>query len=90
MAPKPIYEGPPVKPDWEAKGAIEELKKHLQTAILLELHTIPLYLFAAYSIKDNAFSAHKFLSKSSHPFVYIHAFKLISHLKPSLNKKCFI
>jgi Ferritin-like len=31
--------------------ALKTLKEHLQTAVTVELYTIPLYLFAAYSIK---------------------------------------
>lgn len=50
---------PPLKipahaPNWSGPDGLEELKNHLQTAVILELHTIPLYLFAMYSIKDQA------------------------------------
>lgn len=43
------------KPKWGELGldeALRVLKKHLQTAVSIELYTIPLYLFAAYSIKN--------------------------------------
>lgn len=36
----------------------EALHKHLNTAVLLELYTIPLYLYAAYSIKPGQGEAH--------------------------------
>jgi len=59
----PIYDAPTGPPDWNGENGLEELKKHLQTAVLLELHTIPLYLFAAYSIKEDS-SANEIISKS--------------------------
>jgi len=44
----------PRGPPWDAlaERAHKILEQHLQTAITLELYTIPMYLFAAYSIKD--------------------------------------
>lgn len=30
------------------------LREHLETAMLVEMYTIPLYLFAGYSIKNRA------------------------------------
>lgn len=41
---------------------VDDLKQHLQTAMRVEAFTIPLYLFAAYSIKDNALATYKILS----------------------------
>ncbi|HNG60965.1 MAG TPA: ferritin-like domain-containing protein, partial [Cellvibrionaceae bacterium] len=35
---------------WSRAQALDELKSHLQTAIEVELATIPIYLFAYYSI----------------------------------------
>lgn len=49
---RPPSEIPPGAPDWSGPDSLNELKSHLQTAVRLELHTIPLYLFAMYSIKD--------------------------------------
>ena len=45
--------GPPVA--W----TLDVLKNHLQTAMLVELYTIPLYLFAAYSITSSSNDAAK-------------------------------
>ncbi|KAF8597163.1 hypothetical protein BDV93DRAFT_610515 [Ceratobasidium sp. AG-I] len=52
----PNPKGPPVKWDLAA------VHKHLQTAVLLELHTIPLYLYPMYSIKSDTDSRVKMLS----------------------------
>ncbi|KAG8908754.1 hypothetical protein FRB99_002992 [Tulasnella sp. 403] len=52
----PVYDAPKVPPKWDElpiDEAIQQLKSHLQTAVLIELYTIPMYLYAAYSIKDN-------------------------------------
>ncbi|KAG8908748.1 hypothetical protein FRB99_002986 [Tulasnella sp. 403] len=65
MAFPPVYRAPTIPPNWEElpiDKAIEELKRHLQTAMLVELHTIPLYLYAAYSIKDNPQATWKVIS----------------------------
>jgi len=43
----PLYE--PSQPP-EGPWTLDDLKKHLQTALILELYTIPLYLFGWYSI----------------------------------------
>jgi hypothetical protein len=64
---KPVYKAPKGPPDWDAEDALETFKQHLQTAVILELHTIPLYLYAAYSIKDNALSTYKILSECIDP-----------------------
>ncbi|KAH7332695.1 ferritin-like-domain-containing protein [Rhizoctonia solani] len=45
---QPIYKAPTGPP---GKWTLSGMRQHLQTAVLLELYTIPLYLFAAYSIK---------------------------------------
>ncbi|KAJ1300231.1 hypothetical protein OPQ81_005060 [Rhizoctonia solani] len=46
---QPIYRAPTAPPgEW----TLTSLRQHLQTAVLLELYTIPLYLFAKYSIND--------------------------------------
>ncbi|KAG8908750.1 hypothetical protein FRB99_002988 [Tulasnella sp. 403] len=53
----PIFKGPRKEwPEWAdlpLDDALDLLKRHLQTAMLIELYTIPMYLYAAYSIKDN-------------------------------------
>lgn len=62
---RPVHEPPKSPPDWKnmpVLDGIAELKRHLHTAMLVELYTIPLYLFAAYSIipgapEPTAFSA---------------------------------
>ncbi|KZP10282.1 hypothetical protein FIBSPDRAFT_963272 [Athelia psychrophila] len=62
---RPVHEPPRRPPDWKnmpVLDGIAELKRHLHTAMLVELYTIPLYLFAAYSIipgasEPTAFSA---------------------------------
>ncbi|KAF8201995.1 ferritin-like-domain-containing protein [Mycena galopus ATCC 62051] len=59
---EPVYRAPTSPPDWNGPESLEQLKRHLQTAVILELHTIPLYLFAAYSIKGNALSTYKIIS----------------------------
>ncbi|KAF9070234.1 ferritin-like-domain-containing protein [Rhodocollybia butyracea] len=59
---RPIYRAPTGLPDWEGEDGLEKLHEHLQTAVLIELHTIPLYLFAAYSIKDSPLSIYKIIS----------------------------
>ncbi|KAG8990268.1 hypothetical protein FRB90_001837 [Tulasnella sp. 427] len=62
---KPTYSAPKAPPKWEElpyKEALEDMKNHLQTAVILELYTIPLYLFAAYAIKDNDLSTYKIIS----------------------------
>jgi hypothetical protein len=39
---------------WPATDdSLRDMKRHLQTAVLIELSTIPVYLYAAYSIKDD-------------------------------------
>ncbi|CAE6526355.1 unnamed protein product [Rhizoctonia solani] len=45
---QPIYKAPTAPP---SEWTLVSLRQHLQTAVLLELYTIPLYLFSAYSIK---------------------------------------
>ncbi|KAG8990269.1 hypothetical protein FRB90_001838, partial [Tulasnella sp. 427] len=53
---KPTWKAPQKPPNWEElewDAALEAMKHHLQTAVILELYTIPLYLYAAYSIKNN-------------------------------------
>ncbi|KAF8813149.1 hypothetical protein BYT27DRAFT_7158652 [Phlegmacium glaucopus] len=45
----PIFE--PARPP-DGEFTLEELQGHLQTAIYVEMSTIPLYLYAYYSIKD--------------------------------------
>ncbi|KAG8725650.1 hypothetical protein FRC11_001772 [Ceratobasidium sp. 423] len=45
---QPIYRAPTAPPrEW----TLTSLRQHLQTAVILELYTIPLYLFASYSVK---------------------------------------
>jgi len=58
---KPIFKAPRGRPSWKGPQGLAELQRHLQTAMLLELHTIPLYLYAAYSVKDNPLATYKFL-----------------------------
>lgn len=51
----PIFAGPEPVPDWEKLNdadAITRMKEHLQIAVTLELHTVPLYLFALYSVNE--------------------------------------
>ncbi|CAE7153234.1 unnamed protein product [Rhizoctonia solani] len=49
--PPPKHEPPKGEPQtW----TLEELKKHCLTATILELHTIPIYLYSAYCIKSEA------------------------------------
>lgn len=60
---RPIFKAPTQPPDWAGPEGLTELKKHLQTAVLIELHTIPLYLFAAYSIDDNPLSTYKIIGE---------------------------
>ncbi|KAG8679699.1 hypothetical protein FRC11_003397, partial [Ceratobasidium sp. 423] len=44
---QPIFRVPRGEPkEW----TLTALRQHLQTAVILELYTIPLYLFAMYSI----------------------------------------
>jgi hypothetical protein len=45
----PIFE--PAKPPPPGEFTLEQLQNHLQTAIYVEMSTIPLYLYAYYSIK---------------------------------------
>ncbi|KAI0684995.1 ferritin-like-domain-containing protein [Cytidiella melzeri] len=62
---KPAFPPPQEPPSWrngDLDHLLDELKQHLQTAIILEMYTIPLYLFAAYSIKDSPKSTYLFLS----------------------------
>lgn len=64
---KPVFNAPKVPPNWETlpnDEALEALRAHLQTAVILELYTIPLYLYAAYSIKDQPLSTYKIISES--------------------------
>lgn len=50
--PPPVVEIPqPEKGAEKAISTVQSLKDHLQSAITVELSTIPLYLFAMYSIK---------------------------------------
>lgn len=58
----PIFKKPKSKPDWHGPNALKELQQHLQTAVLVELYTIPLYLFAAYSLQKKE-STKKILSE---------------------------
>src|SRR5882762_5562520 len=60
---QPMFAAPRRPPNWRDPNAIEELKLHLQTALLVELHTIPLYLYSAYSIKDDRLASYKILGK---------------------------
>ncbi|KAG8707258.1 hypothetical protein FRC09_001932 [Ceratobasidium sp. 395] len=47
MVPKPAYPAPQRPPNvWN----LSKLQTHAQTAVYVELYTIPLYLFAAYSV----------------------------------------
>lgn len=65
---KPIFKAPKKAPDWREGDLDEqykELKMHLQTAVILEMYTIPLYLFAAYSIKNSPQSTYLFISELS-------------------------
>jgi hypothetical protein len=52
VSTQPVYRAPTKAPtEW----TLTALRQHLQTAVILELYTIPLYLFAMYSIDtDNA------------------------------------
>ncbi|KAF8749660.1 Iron-binding zinc finger CDGSH type [Rhizoctonia solani] len=52
VSTQPVYKAPTGAPkEW----TLTALRQHLQTAVILELYTIPLYLFAMYSINtDNA------------------------------------
>ncbi|KAG8993010.1 hypothetical protein FRB90_000815 [Tulasnella sp. 427] len=57
------YKFPEKPPNWHDQSleeALKALKDHLQTAVMLELCTIPLYLYAAYSLK-NQFSRYQIL-----------------------------
>lgn len=48
-----IFRGPTRVDNWKTVAdPTGEMKKHLQTAVTLELYTIPLYLFAQYSVTD--------------------------------------
>ncbi|CAE6490253.1 unnamed protein product [Rhizoctonia solani] len=48
---QPIYRAPTAPPrEW----TLTSLRQHLQTAVILELYTIPLYLFASYSVKASS------------------------------------
>lgn len=67
---KPVYNAPKAAPAWGGlplDEALDVLKNHLQTAVILELYTIPLYLYAAYSIKGSPLSTYKIISKSCTP-----------------------
>lgn len=48
--PKPAFPAPRGRP---AEWNMDELKKHCQTAVLLELHTIPMYLYSMYCVDGN-------------------------------------
>lgn len=41
----------PAQPAFGTEFTLEDLHKHLQTAIYVEMSTIPLYLYAYYSIE---------------------------------------
>ncbi|KAG8856460.1 hypothetical protein FRB96_006426 [Tulasnella sp. 330] len=58
---QPIFKAPKNAPTWKGPQGLKELQRHLQTAMILELHTIPLYLYAAYSVKNDQLAAYKFL-----------------------------
>lgn len=49
----------PVTPPRDGKWDLQTLKEHLQTAVTVELYTLPIYLYAAYSIKDEGSQARK-------------------------------
>ncbi|CAE7234188.1 unnamed protein product [Rhizoctonia solani] len=52
--PPPKHEPPKGEPNpW----TLEDLKKHCSTATILELHTIPIYMFSAYGAKPEASAA---------------------------------
>ncbi|KAG8741249.1 hypothetical protein FRC10_003129 [Ceratobasidium sp. 414] len=51
---KPAYPAPQVPP---SEWTLEDLHKHLETAVLLELHTIPLYLFPMYCVKPEGLTS---------------------------------
>ncbi|KAG8944495.1 hypothetical protein FRC04_001717 [Tulasnella sp. 424] len=62
---KPVYDAPKAAPAWGTlplDEAIDCLKNHIQTAVILELYTIPLYLYAAYSIKGSPLSTYKIIN----------------------------
>ncbi|CAE6511862.1 unnamed protein product [Rhizoctonia solani] len=47
---KPGYPAP-ARPPKDSKWDLTKLKEHVQTAVLVELHTIPLYLFSMYAVR---------------------------------------
>ena len=42
----------PAQPPIGGEFTLEDLQEHLQTAIVVEMSTIPLYLYAYFSIKE--------------------------------------
>ena len=70
--PLPDFPAPQQPPAWDTlplDEALAELQKYLQTAVLVELHTIPLYLYTAYSMKNKK-SSGKIISMSTFIFVW--------------------
>ncbi|TFK64360.1 hypothetical protein BDN72DRAFT_881553 [Pluteus cervinus] len=68
------YPAPKAAPNWEKDpfpGVLDALKAHLQTAVLLESYTIPMYLFAYYSIKDPDANAKKILRISKEEMLHL-------------------
>ncbi|KAG8986921.1 hypothetical protein FRB90_003693 [Tulasnella sp. 427] len=57
---KPTWKAPEGPPNWADlpwNEAVEAMQSHLQTAVILELYTIPMYLYAAYSVNGDASSS---------------------------------
>ncbi|KAG8908752.1 hypothetical protein FRB99_002990 [Tulasnella sp. 403] len=68
------YELPKAPPEWDKlpiDDALKELKQHLQTAVLIELYTIPLYLYAAYSIRDNLPATRKIIKITKQEMLHL-------------------
>jgi hypothetical protein len=62
---QPIFRLPtPGEGGWPATDdSLHKMQQHLQTAVLIELTTIPLYLYAAYSIKDDPKAVYKIIGE---------------------------
>lgn len=53
MSSDELFNPPDTPVNWDDDDALDQLRLRLQTAVLLEMYTIPLYLFSYYSIKDD-------------------------------------
>ena len=73
-----------------ASEVLESFREHLQVALMIELSTIPLYLYPYYSIKDSNDPAASTIRGDIAPLPVYHCFLIPLSLQKLPSKRCSI